>query len=372
VKYLDEFRNPRLAAELVKKIASDVKSPLKYMEVCGTHTVSIFRSGLRDLLPEGLTLLSGPGCPVCVTSQLDIDKAIGFASIPGVILTTYGDMMKVPGTRSSLQREKAAGADVRMVYSTADAVALAERNPDRQVIFLGVGFETTTPGAALSILEARRRNLQNYRVFSVHKLVPPVLKALVESEDLGLDGFLMPGHVSVIIGANAYRFLADEYHIPAVVAGFEPLDILQSLYMLIRQANEGRAEVEIQYSRAVKPEGNLAAQKILGEVFEPVDTIWRGLGPIPGSGLAIRKEFEAFDAEKAFTVDVSYSREPAGCACGEILRGVKSPADCRLFAGACTPEHPVGPCMVSTEGTCSAHYAYGRRRLKPAPPTCDE
>lgn len=361
MKYLDEFRNPRLAEGLVEKIASGVQAPLKFMEVCGTHTVSIFRSGLRALMPDKLSLLSGPGCPVCVTSQLDIDKAICLAAAPGVILVTYGDMMRVPGTLSSLQRERAAGADVRIVYAAADAVALAEKHPDRKVVFLGVGFETTAPGAAIALVEARRRNLKNFYVFSVHKLVPPALRALVNSQELDLNGFLLPGHVSAITGAKAYTFLAEEYGLPAVIAGFEPLDILQSIYLLVRQANEGSAKVEIQYSRVVKVEGNLAAQRLLDQVFEPADALWRGIGTIPGSGLAIREEFADFDAENAFTVDVSYSREPAGCACGEILRGLKAPAGCPLFDRTCTPEHPIGPCMVSTEGTCAAYYQFGRR-----------
>lgn len=361
MKYLDEFRDPKIAEGLVQKIAGSVRSPLKFMEVCGTHTVSIFRSGLRSLLPDKLSLISGPGCPVCVTSQLDIDKAIGLATIPGVILTTYGDMMRVPGTRSSLQREKAAGADVRVVYAATDAVDLAEKNPDRKVVFLGVGFETTAPGAAIALMKARQRAQTNFYLFSVHKLVPPALRALVESAEIDLNGFLLPGHVSTIIGAQAYGFLAEEYGLPAVVSGFEPLDILQSLCSLVAQANEGRGEVEIQYSRVVKPEGNVIAQRLLDQVFQPSDSYWRGIDTIPGSGLAIREEFAGFDAEKAFTVDVTYSREPSGCACGEILRGLKTPAACPLFARSCTPEHPIGPCMVSTEGTCAAYYRYGRR-----------
>ena len=360
MRYLDEFRDPRLAEAMLKRIVAECDRPLRFMEVCGTHTVAIFRSGIRQLLPPQISLLSGPGCPVCVTSQHDIDYAIELAGQPGVILATYGDMMKVAGTRSSLMQERAAGRDVRVVYSAADAVQLAADNPGRQVIFLGVGFETTAPTAALSVLEAAERGLRNYRMFSVHKVIGPPLRALLNSGEVQLHGFILPGHVSTIIGTSPYQFLVSEYSMPGVITGFEPLDILQSVHMLITQVANGRPSIEIQYRRAVRTEGNTAAQAIMEKVFAPVDAVWRGLGLIPQSGLRLREEYAEFDAERAYAVDVSYSREPKGCRCGEVLRGVVSPKQCPLFADTCTPEHAIGPCMVSSEGTCAAYYRYGR------------
>ncbi|MDA8217402.1 MAG: hydrogenase formation protein HypD [Dehalococcoidales bacterium] len=361
MRFVDEFRDPELAPRVASAISRAVGGrSVRLMEVCGTHTVSIFRSGLRDLLGERVDLLSGPGCPVCVTAQRDIDHAIALADQPGAILATYGDMIKVPGSSGSLQQARAMGADVRVVYSALDAVRLAEAHADRKVVFLGVGFETTAPTVAMSLLDARRRELNNFFVYSVHKLVPPALRALLGSGEVKMDGLILPGHVSVIIGRDPYLFLAEEYGLPAVITGFEPLDVLQAVLSLARMMRAGKPGVEVQYRRAVRPEGNQAAARAMLDVFEPADAEWRGLGTIPASGLRLREEYSRFDAEREFAVEVGPSREPPGCACGAVLCGLAKPPKCPLFAKACTPEHPVGPCMVSTEGTCAAYYAYGR------------
>lgn len=358
VRLIDEFRNPELLKPILKRISKYDDRSYSLMEVCGTHTVSISRFGIRSAVPSNIKLLSGPGCPVCVTSQEDIDKAIEISKIPDVILATFGDMMKVPGTKSSLAREKAKGADIRVCYSTREALEIAEQNPDKEVVFYGVGFETTAPTIAFSILEAKKRNIKNYSVFSAHKLVPPALRALLESGEVKIDGFILPGHVSVVIGLKAYQFLVTDYHVPGVVSGFEPLDILITIEMLLKQLKNGEAKIENQYSRTVTYDGNVYAQKAMEEVFEVSDAEWRGIGVIPGSGLAINEKYADFDASKKFEVAVTRSIEPPNCSCGEILRGVKSPFECKLFGKGCTPEHPVGPCMVSTEGACAAYYRY--------------
>jgi len=359
LKYLSEYRDPVLAKKLVesiKKISPNRK--INFMEVCGTHTVAISKSGIRQVMPDRITLLSGPGCPVCVTANSDLDKAIALAQT-GIILTTFGDMMKVPGSYSSLSEEKADGVDVRVVYSTLDALKIAEENPDRDVVFYGVGFETTAPTIAISMLEAQKRGLKNYSVYCVHKIVPPAMKALLDIGELALDGFICPGHVSTIIGSKPYEFITDEYQIPCVIAGFEPLDILQTILMLLKQIEKGEARVEIQYKRSVVPEGNKLALDLMYKVFEVADADWRGIGIIPGSGLKIRKEYAGFDAERLFEFDVPETKpDPPGCSCGEILRGIKFPYDCKLFGKACTPERPIGPCMVSSEGSCAAYYRY--------------
>lgn len=361
MKFVDEFRDGQLARKLVQSLFAKVDGlpPLRFMEVCGTHTVSIFRSGLRSALPPQISLLSGPGCPVCVTAQKDIDKAIEVAGKPNMILVTFGDMLKVPGTRSNLQSERARGADVRIVYSPSDALTIAQQNPDKKVVFLGVGFETTIPTIALAVKAAKRQQLDNFFLLSFHKVIPPPLKALLDNGDTAIDGFLLPGHVSVIIGADVYSFLAAEYHVPSVITGFEPLDILQGIHMLVDQIGENRADVETQYRRLVTSEGNRIAQTAIVEVFQPSASVWRGIGEIPDSGLVLSPKYATFDAERVFDIDVSYSQEPAGCSCGEILRGVKAPYECKLFARVCTTDNPVGPCMVSSEGTCAAYYQYG-------------
>lgn len=358
IKHLDEYRNAELSRPLFEKIRRLSKTPIRLMEVCGTHTVSIFRSGIRALLPDTISLLSGPGCPVCVTDQKEIDAFIELARIDDVIVTTFGDLMRVPGTVSSLQKEKADGRDVRIVYSTMDAVEIAGKNPEKKVVFLGVGFETTAPTIAASLLSAKQAGLTNYSVFSAHKLVPPALAALMSGSEINIDGFILPGHVSVVIGLKAYKPFFDEYRIPCVVAGFEPVDLLQAIAMLVEQVENNTPALENAYDRVVAEGGNPTAQSILHQVFRSTDAAWRGIGVIPQSGLKIRDEFSALDAEKIFTIDLPESEDPKGCACGEILTGTKIPPQCPLYKTVCTPIDPVGACMVSSEGTCAAYYRY--------------
>ena len=358
MKHIDEYRDPELSRKIVDKIRAISRKRVRLMEVCGTHTMAIFRSGIRALLPETITLLSGPGCPVCVTSQQEIDAFIKVARVKDVIVATFGDLMRVPGTHSSLQKERAKGKEIQIVYSAFDALDLAESNPQKDVVFLGIGFETTAPTIAASIMEAEKRELDNFSVLSAHKLVPPALSALMTADDVRIDGFICPGHVSVIIGTRAYVPVVEKYHIPCVVSGFEPADILQSIYMLVKQTETGDATLENEYRRAVAFEGNKKARQIMYQVFEPTDARWRGIGTIPQSGLKIRREFDSFNAEKRFDLSVPDSKEPKGCACGEILMGMKTPPECPLYNEVCTPSHPVGPCMVSTEGTCAAYYKY--------------
>lgn len=355
---LSVFRDPVVAGRLIDAIHQTATQPMTLMEVCGTHTVSIAKNGLRNVLPETIRLLSGPGCPVCVTSNEDIDIAIEFARQPDVIVATFGDMMKVPGSRSSLSREKADGRDVRIVYSPLDALALAEREPSKQIVFIGVGFETTVPLIAAAIKRAAHSGLENFSVFSAHKTVPAALGVLVNDPEVAIDAFILPGHVSSIIGLEPYRFLAEEYSVPSVITGFEPVDILQGVWMLTKQLSEGRAEIEIAYTRGVPAEGNPTAIALIDEVFEPTDAEWRGIGVIPQTGLTMREAFVGFDAAKKIPVSPEPPKDIPGCQCGEVLRGVKLPFECRLFAKACVPEHPVGPCMVSSEGSCAAYYRY--------------
>jgi hydrogenase expression/formation protein HypD len=355
---LSAWRDPELAKHLVELIEAAADRPMKIMEVCGTHTVAIARFGLRELMPDNVTLLSGPGCPVCVTANRDIDLAIEIGRAPGVVLTTFGDMMKVPGSYSSLSREKADGRDIRIVYSPLDAIAIAEAEPEKQVVFLGVGFETTVPTIAVTIKHAAAKGLTNFSVLSVHKTVPGALEALVNDPEVQIDGFILPGHVSTIIGPEPYRFLASKYHVPGVATGFEPIDVLQGVWMLARQISEGRAEIEVAYKRGVNADGNPTARALIAEVFEPTDAEWRGIGVIPGTGLKIREAFAGFDAAKRFDVTPPEPKEIPGCQCGDVLRGVVLPFQCRLFGKGCTPEHPIGPCMVSSEGSCAAYYRY--------------
>jgi hydrogenase expression/formation protein HypD len=358
LKHIEEYRDSEISRQLLKKIKHISKKNIRLMEVCGTHTVSIFRSGIRSVLPQTVSLLSGPGCPVCVTDQREIDTFIELSRLDDVIVTTFGDLMRVPGTNASLQRERAEGKDIRIVYSTVDALEVARKNPDKKVVFLGVGFETTAPTIAGAILSAAQMKIDNFSVISAHKLVPPALEILMSLEDVQLDGFILPGHVSVIIGLNAYKPFFNRYKIPCVAAGFEPADILQAIRMLAEMIETDHPQLENAYPRAVTAEGNTKARKILEDVFEPADACWRGIGMIPKSGLKIRDEFSAYDAEKLFVIQVPDSKTPPGCACGEILTGKKSPPDCALFRKVCTPIDPVGPCMVSTEGTCAAYYKY--------------
>ncbi len=356
---LTGFRDPAIARGLIDAIdAAYPGRPVKIMEVCGTHTVAIAKNGLRGVMPEWLTLLSGPGCPVCVTANHDIDTAIEIARQPGVAVTTFGDMMKVPGSYSSLAREKADGRDVRIVYSPLDALALAQREPETQVVFVAVGFETTVPLIAAAILRAKEQGLTNFSVFSSHKTVPQALGALVNDPEVQVDAFILPGHVSTIIGTEPYRFLATEYGVPGVITGFEPVDVLQGVWMLLEQLKDGRAEVEIAYHRGVMPEGNPTAKALVEQVFEPIDADWRGIGVIPGTGLGIRAEFADYDATTRFEYTVPEPKEIKGCQCGDVLRGIVLPFQCKLFAKGCTPEHPIGPCMVSSEGSCAAYYRF--------------
>jgi len=363
LNYMDEFRDRSIVlglAERIKELAAGRPEPMTFMEVCGTHTMAIYQYGLRSLLPDGVRLISGPGCPVCVTPNGYIDRAIALSRLPDTIITTFGDMVRVPGSTSSLMEERARGADVRIVYSPLDAVSIAEKNAGKRVVFLGVGFETTAPAIAGSILTAASKGLVNYSVLAAHKTIPLPMEILSSDPELSIDGYICPAHVSAIIGAEAYMPLAEKLGVPCVVTGFEPVDVMQGVEMLVRQVVEKRSSVEIQYGRVVKWEGNRKAQAILAEVFSVCDSEWRGIGVIPGSGLEIAEKFAAFDAEKTIPVTVEEPREHLGCLCGDILKGKRSPFDCPLFATVCMPESPVGACMVSSEGTCAAAYKYGR------------
>lgn len=360
MRYIDEFRNQRLVkqvAQVIKKIAPTEKT-INLMEVCGTHTQGFFRFGLKSLIPDNIHLLSGPGCPVCVSPQDYMDQAIELAGRQEVIITTFGDMLRVPGNKSSLEKERSKGAQVRVVYSTLDALKMAQENPREKIVFLGVGFETTSPTVAIAIQLAQARNLQNFSVLASHKLIPPAMQIIAQDKKLNIQGFLCPGHVSTIIGSKPYEFIAKRYHIPCVIAGFEPLDILEGIYRLVRQIAQRKPQVEIQYKRVVRSNGNPEAKKILSDVFSTCDSNWRGLGIIPKSGLKIKDKYARFDAERVFKLKAKPHREPAGCICGWVLKGVKSPNDCYNFATICTPENPLGPCMVASEGTCSTYYKY--------------
>lgn len=361
MKYVDEFRDAGLAQPLLRQIGAVARGmdDVNLMEVCGTHTVAISKFGIRSAIPSNISLLAGPGCPVCVTSNRDIDFAVELSKIKDVTIATFGDMVRVPGSHSSLQAERARGADVRIVYSPMDSVKLAESEKNRKVVFLGVGFETTSPTIACSILEAERLGLENFSVICSPKLIPPAMEALVNTPELKLGGFICPGHVSTIIGSRPYEFIARDHGIPCVISGFEATDILQSIGMLVSQIKKGESKVEIQYSRLVHPEGNPLALGKLYDVFEVADAEWRGFGSVPKSGLKPRKKYERFDARHVFSeVKIPEPIEPKGCICPLILRGMKKPTDCKLFGKVCTPDNPVGACMVSFEGTCSTYFKY--------------
>jgi hydrogenase expression/formation protein HypD len=357
MKYIDEFRNRDLVQTLLHAIRQKSKKKIRIMEVCGGHTLAIRKFGIQNLIPENIELLSGPGCPVCVTNRTAIDKAIAFAKLPGVIVTTYGDLIRVPGSTSTLNQEKALGSDVRIVYSTLDALEIALKNPEKKVIFLGIGFETTTPSSAVALLEAERQNIPNFYLFSMHKVMPPAMSALIE-QGIQIDGYIGPGHVTTIAGADMYEPLLKKYKVSVVISGFEPVDLLQSILMLVTMCEESRPGIEIQYKRAVNATGNKKAQEMIEQVFEPCDDEWRGLGKISNSGLSIRKAYSRFDAALNFSMHIGPAPEPKGCLCGEVLRGLKKPVDCRLFAKICTPANPIGACMVSGEGACQAYYNY--------------
>ncbi len=372
MKYVDEFRDGDRARGLADAIRAQARPQRHYrlMEFCGGHTHAVFRYGIPDLLPDNIELVHGPGCPVCVLPTGRLDMAMRLVlEHPQIILASYGDMLRVPGSdRRSLLQAKADGADVRMVYSVSDALELARSNPDRQVVFFGIGFETTTPPTALGILEAQRSQLNNFSVFCNHVLTPAAMEAILNvdpeaDESVAIDGIIGPSHVSVIIGSEPYRFCARQYRKPVVIAGFEPLDVLQSILMLLCQINEGRAQIENQYTRAVTADGNRKAQAVVAEVFELRPSFeWRGLGEIPASALCIRDAFSAYDAEKRFNMQYRPAAGTKGCECPAVLRGAKKPSDCKLFATSCTPESPLGSCMVSDEGACAAYFTYGRFR----------
>ncbi len=359
MKFIDDYRDPKLGQRLIDHIQHLSTTTARFMEFCGGHTVAIFRHGIRQLLPRNIEMLSGPGCPVCVTANQDLDKAIALAGQTGVIVASFGDMLRVPGSYSSLQQAKAEGGDVRIVYSTQDALGIARDNPDKALVFIGIGFETTAPTIAASIIQAEAEGINNYYVLPLHKLCPPVMKAILDLGEVNLSGIICPGHVSAIIGSSPYDFIPDNYGIACVVAGFEPLDILLSIDMLVNQIETEQYRVEIAYRRGVKPEGNQQALKLMGSVFETCDANWRGIGVVPASGLKLSQKYRRFDAESNFAIDPGPAREPEGCICGSILRGISTPADCPLFHNVCTPEHPVGPCMVSSEGACATYYHYG-------------
>jgi len=359
-----ENNNPFRKKEAVATLAGRVNrvypgGDLRIMEVCGTHTMSIARYGLRNLLPQELMLISGPGCPVCVTPGSVIKAALVIAKKPGVAILTFGDMMRVPVDEVSLEMARAEGADIRVLYSALDILNMAEREPEKKFVFISVGFETTTPGTALSIQETVKRNLKNVYYLVANRLVIPALHALCSSERIKIDGFLCPGHVSVIIGSDSYLEIANQYKKPCVVAGFEPVDIMLGIYRIVSQIAQGKAEVENTYSRVVKGRGNQKAQEAINRVFKPVDAEWRGLGTIPLSGLALREEFSHLDAVRTFDLKIEPQPDPPGCRCGDVLKGLIIPPQCALFSSHCTPESPVGPCMVSSEGSCAAYYRYG-------------
>ncbi len=357
MKYVDEYRNKEIAQKILRQVKSLSKKKINLMEVCGTHTVNIFRNGIKKMLPTNINLISGPGCPVCVTPIRYIDEIIALSRESDFIITTFGDMIKVPGSTSTLEKEKANGSDIRVVYSTLDALEVARNNPSKKIVFMGVGFETTSPTIASAVLKAQKDEINNFTVLSVAKIISPAMKALLDGKEVNIDGFICPGHVSAIIGSKPYNFITTQYKVPCVICGFEPLDILQSIYMLVKQIEDGRAEVEIQYERVVKPEGNKIALDKIKEVFKVVNSDWRGIGNIPLSGLEIKDKYGKFSARK-FEVEIEETKESRGCRCGEVLRGVITPHECPLFRGVCTPENPQGACMVSTEGTCAAYYKY--------------
>ena len=367
MKYVDEFRDPEKAKVLLseihtlaEKLHKGMSRPLQIMEVCGGHTHAIFRYGIESMLPDAIELIHGPGCPVCVLPMGRVDDCVTLAELPNVIFTTFGDAMRVPGSKKSLLQAKSEGCDVRMVYSPLDALKLAKENPDKEVIFFALGFETTMPSTAMTVLQAEREGVKNFSLFCNHITIIPTVKAILDSPELTLDGFLGPGHVSMVIGNSPYNFIADQYNKPLVVAGFEPLDVLHAIWMVLKQLDEKRSVVENQYSRVVPEDGNAVALDAIGRVFELREFFeWRGLGSIDHSGVRMREEYALYDAEKKFVIKSIKIADPKSCQCGEVLKGVIKPWECKVFGGACTPETPLGALMVSSEGACAAYYQYG-------------
>ena len=362
MKYVDEFRNGNLARRMATEITNISKGQkFKFMEVCGGHTHTIFKHGIEDILPENIELIHGPGCPVCVLPMGRIDDAIAIAKTEGTIFTTFGDMMRVPGSQGSLLDAKAAGADVRFIYSPLDALKIARQNPKKEVVFFAIGFETTAPSTAVTLLQAKNEDIHNFSVFCNHVTIIPTIKAILDSPDLRLDGFIGPGHVSMVIGLRTYQFIARDYQKPVVISGFEPLDIIQSILMLLKQYQTGKVVVENQYKRVVRPEGNLKSLEVIAQTMELRPYFeWRGLGFITHSALKIRSDFVQWDAEERFEVPGLQVADPKACHCGEVLKGVIKPWECKVFGTACTPETPIGSCMVSPEGACAAYFNYGR------------
>lgn len=362
MKYVDEFRNGNLARRMATEITNISKGQkFKFMEVCGGHTHTIFKHGIEDILPENIELIHGPGCPVCVLPMGRIDDAIAIAKTEGTIFTTFGDMMRVPGSQGSLLDAKAAGADVRFIYSPLDALKIARQNPKKEVVFFAIGFETTAPSTAVTLLQAKNEDIHNFSVFCNHVTIIPTIKAILDSPDLRLDGFIGPGHVSMVIGLRTYQFIARDYQKPVVISGFEPLDIIQSILMLLKQYQTGKVVVENQYKRVVRPEGNLKSLEVIAQTMELRPYFeWRGLGFITHSALKIRSDFVQWDAEERFEVPGLQVADPKACQCGEVLKGVIKPWECKVFGTACTPETPIGSCMVSPEGACAAYFNYGR------------
>ena len=358
----EQFRDSKIARSLLERI-NEYKDNVSLMEVCGTHTVQIFKTGIKSGVNSNIRLLSGPGCPVCVTSVRDIDKAIAIASSKDVAFCCFGDMIKVPGTKESLSTAKGKyGANIKVIYSPIEAMELAQKLSDKKVVMFGIGFETTIPAFASVIARAKQKNIKNLFIFPVFKLIPPALRALLESKYVNVDGFILPGHVSVVIGQKQYLFVASEFKKPAVITGFEVVDILEGILFLLDMIKNKRAEVKIEYGRSVDPEGNRLAVEGIFKVFQKSDVEWRGLGVIKDSGLSLKKEFSEFDVDSVLDIKLKPSKENPQCICGDVIKGVSQPIDCKLYAKACIPEQPIGPCMVSSEGTCAAFYKYGARR----------
>jgi hydrogenase expression/formation protein HypD len=359
MKFIDEYRDFEIVQNISQKLKKYDDREIYLMEVCGGHTMAIHRFGIPSLIPDNIKLISGPGCPVCVSGIGFIDSAIECSKIEDVIITTYGDLIRIPGSKSSLEKEKSKGADIRIVYSSFEALEIAKLNKNKKVIFLGIGFETTAPGSAIAIQKAYNDNISNFYLLSAHKIMPPVMEALL-SDKVKIDGFICPGHVSTITGSAIYDFIPDKYKIACVVTGFEPTDLMQSIYMLAKQINDEDQKVEIQYSRTVTTPGNIKAQDIMNEVFETCDDFWRGIGEIPNSGLKLKEKYRRFDAQQVFDLKTESVSENPNCICGDILRGFKNPNNCKLFATTCSPENPIGACMVSSEGACHAYFKYNR------------